>query len=193
MKTVITLAAFGLVAVLNGCASSPMGGRAAANQPAPSIKTVAEQIAAREAIGMLGNRMGVTPAAAQTPKLVNILVQQLGISHQQALGGAGSIFSLAKRSMNPTSFGKVSQAVPEITQLLSAAPALGNSGGLLGAAATALGTGSELGNLAMLASSFQQLGLNSSMVSRFIPVILQYVQAQGGASTMGLLQAALMP
>lgn len=193
MKTVITLAAISLVAALSGCASSPMGGGVAANPATPSMGGLAEQIAAREAMGMLGNRVGTTPIAAQTPNLVHILTQQLGISHQQALGGAGSIFLLAKQGMNPASFGKVSQAVPEITQLLSAAPALAPSGGLLGAAATALGSGSQLGNLAMLAGSFQQLGLNSSMVSQFIPVILRYVEARGGTSTMGLLQTALMP
>jgi len=48
-----------------------------------------------------------------------------------------------------------------------------------------------LGRLASLAGSFQSLGLNSDMVSRFIPVILQSVQSQGGSATMGLLQSAL--
>ena len=85
-----------------------------------------------------------------------------------------------------------------MSQLLSAAPSLAgsNGGGLMGSAVNALGGGSGMGNMAkmaMLANSFQSLGLGSSMVSRFIPVILQYVQMQGGTSTMGLLQSALMP
>lgn len=138
-----------------------------------------------------------TPGASQMPALAGMLVQQLGISPLQAMGGAGSIFSVAQRLMNPTSFGLVSNAVPGMSDLLAAAPALGGSlpgaGGLLGNAASALGSGSNLGQLALLANSFQSLGLSGNMVNQFIPIILQYVQSQGGASTMGLLQSALMP
>ena len=63
----------------------------------------------------------------------------------------------------------------------------------MGSAASALGGGSSLGNMAVLASSFQGLCMDSGMMSQFIPVILQYVQTQGGSATMGLLQGALMP
>ena len=44
-----------------------------------------------------------------------------------------------------------------------------------------------------LAGSFQNLGLNADMASKFLPIVLQYVQTQGGVSTMSLLQSALLP
>ncbi|NOU43916.1 MAG: hypothetical protein HOO87_10240, partial [Methyloglobulus sp.] len=48
------------------------------------------------------------------------------------------------------------------------------------------------GNLLGLASSFNQLGLSPSMMQRFVPIVLQYVQGSGGAGTSQLLQSALM-
>lgn len=149
------------------------------------------------AAAIAGNMAGVSPIASQSPALVGLLVQQLGISPAQAMGGAGSIFSVAQQMMTPNNFGLVSNSVPGMSQMLAAAPKMAGygsgAGGLMGSAASALGGGSSLGQMAMLASSFQNLGLGTGMVNQFIPVILQYVQTQGGASTMGLLQSALMP
>jgi hypothetical protein len=54
-----------------------------------------------------------------------------------------------------------------------------------------MGEGSSLGSLANLAGSFQSLGMDSSMINQFVPVVLKYVQGQGGAGAMSLLQNAL--
>jgi hypothetical protein len=185
MNRLATTAFITVISALTGCVSAP-------TEPAATGIS-----SAMPAVGAAASSLGLPTAGASTG-LVGALVQQLGITPQQATGGAGSIFSLAKQVMAPSSFGQVSQAVPGMSQLLSAAPALnsmsaGSSGGLLGNAASMLGTGNSLGNMATLASSFQNLGLGSGMVSKFIPVILQYVQTQGGAGTMGLLQSAIMP
>ena len=99
--------------------------------------------------------------------------------------------------MSPADFAQVSKAVPGMDQYLAAAPnqaapSLGTAS-LMGAAGSALGgSGSALGTAASLAGSFQSLGLNSGMVSQFIPIVLQYVNTTGGSSTMGLLQSALL-
>lgn len=214
MKVFTTMATIAAVMAITGCASAPKNVAQANGVGLSSAGTVARQIpaigmssaasvtrlpSAVSAAGMMGSVAGSAPVAAQTPSLVNILVQQLGITPQQATGGAGSIFSVAKQSMSSASFGQVSKAVPGMNQLLTAAPALGGSSGstgassLMGSVASALGGGSNLGNMATLASSFQSLGMGSGMMSQFIPVILQYIQARGGSTTMGLLQGALMP
>lgn len=127
--------------------------------------------------------------------LVDLLVGQLGISPQQAAGGAGSIFSLAQQRLSPANFAQVSHAVPGMDRYLAAAPRQNRapSGGLLGAAASVLmgGQSNTSGSLVDVGNSFQSLGLNSGMVSQFIPVLLQYVQSQGGNAVMGLLQNSL--
>jgi hypothetical protein len=188
--------------ILTGCASAPQDLSQLDSASAATTGTLASEIPSAgmpstgAATGMVGNAASSSIGGSQAPSLVGILVQQLGISPQQATGGAGSIFSLAKQSMSPASFGQVSNAVPGMGQLLAAAPALGGSttgtGSLMGSAASALG-GSSLGNMAALAGSFQSLGMGSGMMNQFLPIILQYVQGTGGSSTMGLLQSALMP
>jgi Protein of unknown function VcgC/VcgE (DUF2780) len=199
MKIFNTTATIALVITISGCAPAtqnlaPVSGATGMS----STEAITSQLpSAGTAAGMMGSVAGSTPLAAQTPSLVGILVQQLGITPAQATGGAGSIFSVAKQSMSSTSFGQVSNAVPGMDQLIAAAPALGGSattggGSLLGSAASALG-GSSLGNMVVLANSFQSLGMGSGMMNQFIPVILQYIQGTGGSSTMGLLQSVFMP
>ena len=78
-----------------------------------------------------------------------------------------------------------------------AAGALGaNAGGSpLGNAATALLAGSALGDKLQaaqaLAPAFQQLGMDQSMVARFLPVVIDYVKSVGGKSSSRLLTHAL--
>jgi hypothetical protein len=128
--------------------------------------------------------------------LASILSDKLGISSDQALGGLGSIFKIAKQRMVPSDFAKVSSAVPGMDQYLAAAvqpqAQQSGNGALLSAASAVLGgENSTLGSLASLAGSFQSLGMKPSMVGKFVPVILDYVKQQGGSSTMSLLESAL--
>lgn len=133
-----------------------------------------------------------TPAKAQVDALVGALTSQLDVTEEQATGGAGALFALAEERMAPSEFSRVSSAVPGVDQLLGAAPALGGgSSGPLGEAASALG-GSDLGQLAQLAGPFAKLGLSPDMISRFLPVVLDYVQSTGGEQVMGLVQNALL-
>lgn len=120
----------------------------------------------------------------QSSDLIGTLVQQLGVTPQQAAGGAGSIFSVAQQRMNPTDFTQLSQSIPNMNQYLSAAPQSAMPNGM---------ANNPLANLGALAGAFQGVGLNADMASKFLPIVLQYVQSQGGASMMGLLQSALLP
>lgn len=138
--------------------------------------------------------MGAVKNAGSELGLVNVLVDKLGINPQQAMGGAGSIFSLAQQRMNPVDFMQLSSSVPDMDQYLSAVPQSSGStsGSWLGNAADLMGgQANGLGSLAALAGSFQTLGMDTNMISQFLPVVLQYVQGQGGPSAMSLLQNAL--
>ena len=190
MKAFVTMAALVTMAV---CAPLALGGVQTSDLGLPSTGTVMGQI---PAVGVSGNVVGTAPVASQAPSLVDILVRQLGITPEQAAGGAGALFSMAKQAMSPTDFSQVIKAVPGMNQYLAEAPSQTaptyGLAGLMGLAGSALGgSGSALGNMASLVAAFQSLGLNSGMVSQFIPVILQYAQTQGGAATMSMLQSAL--
>jgi len=157
---------------------------------------------------------------AQTQSLVDLLVSQLGVTSEQATGGAGSIFNLAKQQLAPDEFSQIAQAVPGIDTMMSAAPTAaaegttgggvadlskmatgsGESGSMTGmaskamgdAASTTGGTGAAMGNLGSLAGTFEQLGMSPDMVQKFVPVVLDYVNSEGGATAMKLLQGALL-
>jgi hypothetical protein len=45
--------------------------------------------------------------------------------------------------------------------------------------------------MANLADSFSKLGLAPDMVNQFVPVILDFVQSEGGQQAMTLLKSAL--
>ncbi|MGF1494440.1 MAG: DUF2780 domain-containing protein [Microcoleaceae cyanobacterium] len=124
-------------------------------------------------------------------ELVQMLTSQLGVQEQQAQGGAGLLFQLAKSKLGDNEFAKVAQLVPGVGDMMQMAPNT-NTGvaGALGGLASAVG-GSNLGNLASLAGGFTELGLNPAMVNQFVPIVTSYVQTKGGAEVGGLLAQIL--
>jgi hypothetical protein len=127
-----------------------------------------------------------------TMELVDQLVKNLGVSEEAAKGGSGLIFNMVKDKLGSGDFGKVAGALPGITDLMKAAPASGGVLGGIGKLASGLGgSAGQLGNLASLAGGFSKLGLDSGMISKFIPIILAFAQSKGGDVVKSLLQKAL--
>ena len=138
------------------------------------------------------------PSIATGNSLTGLLMQQLGVTQPQAEGGVGAIFQLAKSKMQGAAFSELSNSVPGMQGLLAAAPVAksvgsGSLGDMAGNLESLAGnSGGSAGNLVGLASSFQQLGLSPSMVQKFVPLVVQYVQGNGGSAVAGVLQSALM-
>ena len=129
------------------------------------------------------------PVSADTSKLIGSLVDTLGVSEEQATGGSGAVFKEAKNNMSPGDYSQLLNAVPGIDSLISAAP---QAGGLAGQASSLLGgSGGSVKGMAALADSFSKLGLSPDMVNQFVPVILDFVQSEGGQQAMTLLKSAL--
>jgi hypothetical protein len=139
-------------------------------------------------------------------ELIQQLVSSLGVNEDQAKGGAGLLFNLAKEKLGSGEFQQLADKIPGVSDLLGAAPAPsgaasagGGMMGALGGVASSLGAGGlgdklgGLGDLAGLASGFSQLGLSSDMVGKFVPVVLSFVQNQGGDSMKGLLEKVMSP
>lgn len=122
-------------------------------------------------------------------ELISQLVAQLGVQEGQAKGGAGLLLKLAQSKLGGD-FSKVAAAIPGAQELISSAPAAGGASKLLGGLASALG-GGQAGDLAALAGGFSQLKLDPGMIGKFVPVILSFVQAKGGADVVKLLSAVL--
>ena len=130
-------------------------------------------------------------------ELVQELTQQLGINQQQASGGVGLTMGMAKDKLGGD-FGQVAQHVPGVDNMINAAPKAEAGGGVspvmgaLGAASGVLGgkSGGALGQVTKLGGGFKQLGLEPGMISRFVPIVLNFFQSKGGPAK-GLLERAL--
>lgn len=127
----------------------------------------------------------VQPAS---PELVGELTKGLSITPQQATGGAGTLFGLAKSRLNPADFSKIAGVVPGMGSFLKAAPSTSGGSGLSSLAGSLPGS---MGGLASAATAFQKLGLSPGMVEKFVPILTNFLQTKGGANVASLFSGAL--
>jgi hypothetical protein len=170
-----------------GCASD--GGERAFGTVDSGLATVGRTAETGRAV-MEAGRTAATGVPSRQAVLADVLVNQLGVSRQQALGGAGAIFQVAKTKMAPQSFANLSESVPDMAEMLAAAPEAGMP---LSTGTPAVGVvGSTVDSMTSLAAAFQQLNMPQSMVHQFIPVVVDYVRTASGPMTANLLQSALI-
>lgn len=134
-------------------------------------------------------------AAPEAAGLLNTLGTQLNVTPQQAVGGTGALLGLAKNKLSGNDYSQLSKSVPGLDQLSgsSALGSLGGLGGMLGGSGSGSNSAisSALGNVQSMGDvnkAFSALGMDSGMVSQFVPVILQYLGQQGaGGSALSAL------
>lgn len=135
----------------------------------------------------------VQPVSADVTDLIGLLTGKLGVTDQQAEGGAGAIFDYAKQKLGAEDFSKVTDALPGVDSLIGSAPESSTLTGKLGSSVPSLGgQSSSAAGMASLAEQFSTLGLDSKMVNEYITVILDYAKSEGGETVMNLLKGALM-
>ena len=121
-------------------------------------------------------------------------MRNLDLDEGQARGGAGLIFKFAQEKLSSGEFGQLSEIVPEIQDLINDAPESGGLLGALGGLASVFGGKAEgMGNLANIVAGFSKLGLDSEMFSKFIPVILDFLQDKGGERIKNILDSVIKP
>ncbi len=138
-------------------------------------------------VNAVTNTQTATPTAKSETKssdLIGMLTSQLGVSDKQATGGVGSILSYAKDSLPSNKYTTLASAIPNSSSLLKMAPQASSAMGALGA----LGGNSSTG-MAALASQFSSLGLNSSMITQFVPIIMNYFKGSNATGAMNILSS----
>lgn len=110
-------------------------------------------------------------ASLSSNPLIKNLTTTLGVTPTQAIGGTAAIINDAKGNMSPTDFTSLTKQVPQAGTLLNAAPA-----GML-----------SLGNVG---SQFSFLGMDASMVTKFSPLVLEYLQSGATPAMDKILSAA---
>jgi hypothetical protein len=128
------------------------------------------------------------PVKSSSSELIGQLTKELPITRTQARGGAGTLFSLAKTRLSADEFSKVSAAVPGMSGLLKAAPALDQHSEFSSLESSLPG---GMGRMAEVAGAFHKLGLSPEMATKFVPVMSKFVESKGGLSTASLLEKAL--
>ncbi len=133
--------------------------------------------------------------AGVTNELVNILMSRLGVTEQQAAGGAGAIFKTAQDTLKPDEFKQLESSVPGVDSLIKEAPALTTekSSGGWGSAFTSMAkqASPDLGAAAELSQSFDKLGLEKQMIGKFADIIGDYCKEKGGQMAQSLIQKAI--
>lgn len=105
-------------------------------------------------------------SALSSNPLIKNITDTLGVTPTQAIGGTAAILNDAKSHMNPTDFKSLTTQMPAVGTLLSAAPA-----GML--------------KLGSTESQFSFLGMDPSMITKFTPLVMGYLQT---GTTPGMLQ-----
>ena len=121
-------------------------------------------------------------------ELIEQLTQSLGIDENQAKGGIGLILNVLKEKLTAGDFGKIAELIPNADAMLQDAPK--DEGGLLGklgGLVSSLRGGEGLGDLAELAGGFKNLGLDGSLLKKFVPIVLDFLKQKGGDSVKTLL------
>ncbi|MEB0008396.1 DUF2780 domain-containing protein [Pseudomonas sp. MH9.2] len=141
--------------------------------------------AANVVSGAAGGNQNVAPTP-QTTDLLSTL-GTLNVTPEQAVGGTGALLGLAKNKLSGNDYSQLTKSVPGLDQLSGAGAlgSLGSLGGLMGNSGGSAVTGA-LGNVKSMAdvnSAFGALGMDSSMVGQFAPLILQYLGQQGASGS----------
>ena len=135
----------------------------------------------------------IRPGYAGTMDLISTLVDALGITEKQAEGGAGALFKNAKENLSTEDFNKVSDAVPNVDDYMAKAPSTDSesgAGGLLKSSGLSSlgGSAAKIGNMAGLADAFSKLGMDSGTMTKFIPVVVKFMDSEAGSGVAGLLK-----
>ena len=113
-----------------------------------------------------------------TETVTKLLMNQLGVTSNQAMGGTGSILSLAKERLSGMDFSALTKLIPGSDTFMKTAKDLGAVTG-------------PVGDQAGLASAFSRLGMGPDMVPKFTQTLSDFVGKAGGEPAKNLLAAAV--
>ena len=153
-----------------------------------------------DAAGILNQVQGGNSAKSdQTVQALALLnkAQQMGVKPEQAAGGVGAMLSLAKNQLTPNDYTALTQQVPGINKVTGAGALTQLSqfsaknpqlqalvGQINPVSKDAKVAVSNVTNQSQLNSAFEALGMNSSLIQEFAPLITQYLGQQGVASPL---------
>jgi len=123
-----------------------------------------------------------TEVTGEAQQLLGLLENQLGVTETQAMGGTGALLQLAKSQLGSDTISSLTSNASGLSSLLGGDNSL---------------TGSMLSNISSMTevtSAFSALGMDSSMIQQFVPIVMSFLGDQGvGSSLLGQLQSLWTP
>ena len=128
-------------------------------------------------------------SSSTAASLTDMVESQLGVTKAQAQGGLGTIFGLVQANLGEADFATLSQSVPDMGNLLSAAPAVSESTkGLTSLMGNAGKYAQALQSTTKAYSQFEELGLGVDQIPNYINVTNEFLQSQGSPNAFNLFQ-----
>ena len=154
-----------LITMLSSLAVVSCASTSDSEQTSPSSDTNYSQLsqtALMAAVNMWSQQNETTP-------LADTVADQASVTSDQAIGGIGSMLALAQNSLGSADNKELASLIPGMSSLEST------------------GLSSVLNSQGAVESAFSGLGMDSSMITTFAPIILQTLQSQG--ATSGLMDS----
>lgn len=112
-------------------------------------------------------------ACSSTPEsaagLIEGLTSSLGVTPDQAMGGVGSMLTLAQEKLASGQFDQIAKLIPGADKYLGMAKSLGAVTG-------------KLGGMSGLTSAMGKLGITPDKAAKFVPAVTDFVGQAGGPS-----------
>jgi hypothetical protein len=193
-----TQAAGGAAAIL-GLAKNNLGSSdyLALVEAVPEVAELLGSSGTASTASALGSALGALSGAGEGEESGDTPEAPAGGSAAAAMAGIESAASALIEGVDEEKTGELAAASEAASEPSSGKSASGSTLATVASAASALGIGAEAedlskaAGLASLAGSFSDLGLDSEMIGRFVPVILEYVGGKGGDTKAALLKSAL--
>jgi len=115
----------------------------------------------------------------QNGGLISEITGSLGVTPQQAAGGTAALLREASKSMPSSSYSELLKSVPGLGSIAK------SKSDMVGGAMSMLGGGDSV------SAAFKTLGMDDSMIGKFIPLILNYAGKYATKENMSLLTTAL--
>ncbi len=121
-----------------------------------------------------------------------MLTSNLGVTDQQASGGAGSLLKFTKSQMPKADYKTVKKGLPGAKDLIGSAPKVESGNSLAGQTSSLLGgsSGKSVAGLDTLTSSFDSLGLSPNMIQKFTPILMDYAKQYSSPGVSQILEGA---
>jgi hypothetical protein len=128
-------------------------------------------------LGSIASSM-TTSSDTKSNSLVDTVSSSLGVTNTQAVGGITALLSSAASNMSKDDVNSLTTKVPELSSFMGGDSSTSN---LL----------SSIASNATVQEQFSALGLDASMIAKFTPLILNFINSEAGSTLMNIVKSAL--